>query len=88
MLMLATVPILTFGGYILGTRTKRRGHYYPRNLIEYMFENILFFLLFLFSLFYLRDYLIIEIILFLIMSAVGVFNTYSIIKVYNKSENV
>ncbi len=87
LLILATVPILTFGGYILGAKTKHRGHYYPINLIEYVIENLLFFLLFMFSLFFLRDYISIKIILFLIMSAVGIFNTYSIIKVYNKTEN-
>jgi len=85
LLVLAFGPFLGFLGYILGSRVKEKQHYYPTNLIEYTVENILFLLLFLLSIFYLKNYLTVKIMLFIIMTSVGLFSTYSIVKVYSSS---
>jgi len=89
LLILAIGPIFGFWRQYTSVRKGRiKKHYYPKNLMEYVVENSLIFLLFLFCLFYLEDYPSIQIISLLIMLAVWIFNTYSMGKFYNKTENV
>ena len=85
LLILAFAPIISMAGYMLAGRLKGNVHYYAKNVTEYITENSLFFLVFLFTIFYMRDYLFLKVVSFAIMSAVGTFNTYSMIKLYRRT---
>ncbi len=71
----------------LAEKVRGDSRYYPRNIIEYLFTNTLFFLLFLFVLFTLSGYLVIKIGAFLIMTFVGIYTSYFLIKHQKQSKS-
>jgi hypothetical protein len=78
--VIALIPILSLGGYILGARKRKQISFYPRNWVEYLVGITVFFLIFFISYVYLnQEFLIIKIGLFVIFSLVGAFNTISIL---------
>jgi hypothetical protein len=81
LISLSFTPLLSFLAFILGSLKKAKLKLFPSNWIEYIIENILFFLLFILTLFLLNeDFAFVKIIAFLIMTAVGIYNTVSLLK--------
>lgn len=68
-------------------KTRREVRYFPKKIIYYLLLNAFFFILFLFVLFLLENFIIIKIGTFLIMSLVGTYTSYFLYRERKKITN-
>jgi len=81
LIVLSFTPILSFLAHIVGSLKKGKIKLFPSNWVEYIIENVIFFSIFMVTLFIIeKEYSNIKIIAFLIMTAAGIYNTISILK--------
>ena len=81
LLILSFIPLLSFLGYMFGSLKSGELKLFPSNWFQYIIENLLFFSIFILTLFLLKqDFNFIKISSFIVMTAVGIFNTIHILK--------
>ncbi len=88
LLILAFIPVISLLAFLLGGRYKNNINYGPNNMMEFTITNLIFLLLFLSTLFLLgKNFNFLKIGLFIIMSSVGWYNTYYVLKnrLFNKT---
>jgi len=72
---------------LAGEKVKGKTKYYPISIFEYIFMNLMFFLLFIFVLFSLKDsYTLIKIGAFIVMTLVGIYSSYFIMVTYKNKK--
>ena len=80
--LLSFSPIFCYLGYILSQKNNRTSRYIATTIPVYLIENITFFIFFIILLYFLKqNYNYIKIIFFMLLTAIGVFNTYVLIKI-------
>jgi len=72
---------------LVGEKVRGKTKYYPISIFEYIFMNLMFFLLFIFVLFSLKDsYTLIKIGAFIVMTLVGIYSSYFIMVTYKNKK--
>lgn len=87
LIILSFIPLLSFLLHIIGSLKKGKLKLFPQNWVEYIIENTLFFLIFIITLFLLKEeYNFVKLIAFIVMTAVGIYNTICILNYVERNQ--